>query len=361
MGEQNPDKKGVVFCGSLEDAIRSKEKFVESSVLYCNNLQTEIIDENNSDHATNIAKEINRDANFESDKNIIDKEEEDVKVKLELMEFEVKHKTAGKKIKVHSCEECDFKDTNTKVLQKHVTLEHGRKEKPYKKCKFCMEEFQMKKDQIMNSRYRNHLEKLHGKLDLSEFKDSFDKMDCLRCSICDKAIYGSKPNVTINNLKRHIKDKHENGIGEKEMVSCPKCDKSVNSKYLKKHIEITHNEAKFSCEYCGKSFKNKQQMRLHIKVHSSDPTESFKCDICDEMIPQSGSLRLHMYLKHGGRKFNPVTCDECGKQLSDKSKLTKHKDSVHLNKKPFKCDICDLSVSRIDNLKQHKQKVHKLG
>ena len=101
-------------------------------------------------------------------------------------------------------------------------------------------------------------------------------------------------------------------------------------------------------------------MRLHMKVHSSDPTESFKCDVCDELIPQSGSLRLHMYLKHGGRKFHPVTCDECGKQLSDISKLTKHKDSVHLNKKPFKCDICDLNVSRIDNLKQHKQKVHKL-
>ena len=293
---------------------------------------------------------------------------DEVKVKLEEFGFKLEleddiseMKQSRKIPKVHSCNLCGFQVTNSKDLRKHTTAVHGPQEKPYKKCKFCMEEFQMKKDQTMNSRYRNHLEKYHSTQDLSEFQDEFSKMDCLQCGVCEKMVYGNNPNMALSNLNRHMKDMHENRLSEKQLIPCPKCSKEVNPKYLKRHIELTHNDAKFTCDQCGKTSKNKQQMRLHMKEHSTDPSESFQCELCKEMIPPSGSLRLHMYLKHGGRKFNPVTCDECGKQLSDKSKLQKHKDSVHLNKKPFKCDICDLCVSRIDNLKQHKVRVHKIN
>jgi len=340
---------GLVFSGTLEDVLRNEEQFIENSALG-------VKKEFSNFHQTNEDKT----DDMEDCDDIWDNQENlDVKVKLEEMEeVEIKQ---NRKTKIHYCQSCNFQATNGKTLRKHVTLLHGRKEKPYKKCRFCMEEFQMREEQTMNSRYRNHLEKFHSTQDLSEFKEEFDKMDCLTCSVCGKAVYGSNPNMAQSNLNRHMKDKHDNGGPEKVLVSCPQCDKTVNPKYLKKHIELTHNDAKFTCDQCGKSCKNKQQMRLHIKEHSSDPADSFQCELCHEVIPASGSLRLHMYLKHGGRKFNPVTCEECGKQLSDKSKLQKHKDSVHLNKKPFKCDLCDLSVSRIDNLKQHKVRVHKIG
>ena len=346
VSDGDPARKGLIFSGTLEDVLKNKEHFLENSDLHVKSEFTE-------------DPGVNKKENMEDNEDNWGYEDElDVKVKLEEIELEVKPK---RKVRTHYCENCNFQATNGKALRKHVTLLHGRKEKPYKKCKFCMEEFQMREEQTMNSRYRNHLEKLHSTQDLSEFKEEFDKMDCMKCTICDKSVYGSNPNMALSNLNRHMKDKHENGAADKQLVSCPECPKQVNPKYLKKHIELTHNNAKFTCDQCGKSCKNKQQMRLHIKEHSSDPSESFQCEVCQELIPPSGSLRLHMYLKHGGRKFNPVTCDECGKQLSDKSKLQKHKDSVHLNKKPFKCDICDLSVSRIDNLKQHKMRVHKIG
>jgi len=346
--EKSQIRNGLIFSGSLEDVMRNKEQFIENSALH---VKSELTEFNHNDNKTENVDDNDDNWDYQDDLDL------DVKVKLEEIEVDVKPK---RKNKMHYCESCNFQATNGKDLRKHVTLLHGRKEKPYKKCKFCMEEFQMREEQNMNSRYRNHLEKFHSTQDLSEFKEEFDKMDCLKCSVCDKSVYGSNPNMAQSNLNRHMKDKHENGTAEKQLVSCPECDKAVNPKYLKKHIELTHNDAKFTCDQCGKSCKNKQQMRLHIKEHSSEQSESFQCEVCQEMIPPSGSLRLHMYLKHGGRKFNPVTCDECGKQLSDKSKLQKHKDSVHLNKKPFKCDICDLSVSRIDNLKQHKQRVHKI-
>ena len=344
VSDGDPARKGLIFSGTLEDVLKNKEHFLENSSLHVKSEFTE-------------DPGVNKKENMEDNEDNWGYEDElDVKVKLEEIELEVKPK---RKVRTHYCENCNFQATNGKALRKHVTLLHGRKEKPYKKCKFCMEEFQMRKDQTMNSRYRNHLEKLHVKQKYSDFQEAFDKMDCLKCSVCEKAVYGSKPSLTLNNLNQHMRDKHDNKRKEKEMIPCPKCDKEIKANYLKMHIEITHNDAKFTCDQCGKSFKNKHQMRLHVKMHSSDHTESFKCEICDESIPQYGSLRRHIYRKHGGRKFNPVTCEECGKQLGDKSKLTKHKDSVHLNKKPFKCDICQLNMSRIDNLKQHKLKVHK--
>ena len=354
--EEDRNGGGLILSGSLEDVLRNKKEFLENSAMHVKSEMSESFQ--STERSVDIDDNDNNDDIGDNDDIWDSQEDLDVKVKLEEIEVEVKQ---NRKTKIHFCESCNFQATNGKTLRKHVTLMHGRKEKPYKKCRFCMEEFQMREDQTMNSRYRNHLEKFHSTQDLSEFKEEFDKMDCLTCSVCGKSVYGSNPNMAQSNLNRHMKDKHENGVGEKVLVSCPQCEKTVNPKYLKKHIELTHNDAKFTCDQCGKSCKNKQQMRLHIKEHSSDPADSFQCELCHEIIPASGSLRLHMYLKHGGRKFNPVTCDECGKQLSDKSKLQKHKDSVHLNKKPYKCDLCDLSVSRIDNLKQHKVRVHKIG
>ena len=270
VSDGDPARKGLIFSGTLEDVLKNKEHFLENSDLHVKSEFTE-------------DPGVNKKENMEDNEDNWGYEDElDVKVKLEEIELEVKPK---RKVRTHYCENCNFQATNGKALRKHVTLLHGRKEKPYKKCKFCMEEFQMRKDQTMNSRYKNHLEKLHSTQNLSEFQAEFDKMDCLKCSICDKSVYGSNQNIALNNLNRHMKDKHENGAAEKQLVSCPECEKAVNPKYLKKHIEITHNNAKFTCDQCGKSCKNKQQMRLHIKEHSSDPAESFQCEICEEMIP----------------------------------------------------------------------------
>ena len=366
--------KGFVFHGSLEDAIKNKTKFIENSTAFAKKKQSELIKDKYLYHSTNseqdnyVKEERTEDVGKESIQGI----GVETKVKMyscEECSFEDKNpKRLQKHIrsehvrneKVHSCEECAFEDTNLKGLKIHIKIEHGQKEKPYKKCKFCLEEFQMREDQEMNPRYRNHLEKLHEKQDLSEFEKEFNKMDFLKCSVCEKNVYGSKPRAALSNLNRHIRDTHGNDGKEKKLVACPQCDKSLKANYVKMHIQITHNSAKYTCDQCGKSFKNQHQMRLHEKIHSNDKADSFKCEVCDELIPPYSSLRRHMYRKHGGRKFNPVTCDECGKQLSDKSKLDKHKDSIHLNKKPYQCQICKLSVSRIDNLKQHKLRVHKI-
>ena len=198
------------------------------------------------------------------------------------------------------------------------------------------------------------------KQDLSEFQNEFNKKELLKCLFCGTNVYGFNSKSTVHLMNSHVKRVHENRDFQKSESFCPHCYKSVKSSYIKKHIEMTHSNSTFICEECGKSLKTKHQMRLHVKTHSIGNVQSSKCEVCDELIPLNTSLQRHMYQKHGGRKFNPVTCEECGKQLGDKSKLRKHKDSIHLHKKPFQCDICKLTVSRSDNLKQHKKRVHNI-
>jgi len=330
------------------------------------------------DHVENNVHENSLQEGIESKENVVKvKEEEDQLLNDKENKVEDDKTSAGKNMKrneaidiskpsksskmlrLYACKDCDFKDTNHKVLKIHIKHVHGQADKPYRKCKYCTDEFQMRNDETMNPRYRNHLEKTHPKQDLSEFTEDFNKMDFLICSFCHKTIYGHNLKSTLNLLNSHIRQVHDEN--EKNESNCPECNKTVKSNYLERHIEITHRNARFTCEECGKSFKNKQQLKCHVKMHTAvENDELSKCEVCDNFIPPNTSLQRHMYRKHGGRKFNPVTCDECGKQLGDRSKLKNHKDSIHLKIKAFQCDICMLSVSRLDNLKQHKQRVHKI-
>ena len=51
------------------------------------------------------------------------------------------------------------------------------------------------------------------------------------------------------------------------------------------------------------------------------------------------------------------TCDICHKQLSNKSKLKRHKDTVHQAVEKVTCDICGILVNS-ESLIVHKNRIH---
>jgi hypothetical protein len=53
-----------------------------------------------------------------------------------------------------------------------------------------------------------------------------------------------------------------------------------------------------------------------------------------------------------------IACDICDKKLSSKTKMIKHKMSVHRGIKPYKCSVCNYETTTMYNLESHQRHIH---
>lgn len=124
-------------------------------------------------------------------------------------------------------------------------------------------------------------------------------------------------------------------------------------KLLGNVLEITlvfffHQDAPFTCHLCGKSFKWKANLNLHLKVHNG---ERVKCDSCGKEFARRGDLVRHRRSHQGLR---PHACQLCPRTYADRAALNKHMKS-HQEHRPFTCDICNKSFHFLWYLNAHKK------
>ena len=69
--------------------------------------------------------------------------------------------------------------------------------------------------------------------------------------------------------------------------------------YLLHHIETIHEgKANYDCEFCGKVFKDRGNMRRHqIHVHEG---KRFDCETCGKSYSQPNNLKIHIKNAHEG-------------------------------------------------------------
>ena len=127
---------------------------------------------------------------------------------------------------------------------------------------------------------------------------------------------------------------------------------------MNQHVRTVHThsfERNFGCEHCGKEFKYRSELVVHLTHHTGEL--NFSCSCCAKKFRRSAEARL-CEKGHGG--FFNFNCSICDYKTHKKNHFHRHQKS-HIKIHPFICPICAFKSSRKDNLKQHVEKRHCSG
>ncbi|XP_077322591.1 uncharacterized protein LOC143956261 isoform X3 [Lithobates pipiens] len=139
---------------------------------------------------------------------------------------------------------------------------------------------------------------------------------------------------------------HLMGHAGKKIYPCPECENLYLSNCgLVAHKRLHAGEKDFKCPECGECFGLKSQLTAHQKVHS----EPFNCSECEKTFRKRQQLTRHQRT-HTGEK--PYSCSECGKSFTLRMQLKRH-HLVHTGVKPFSCSECWKSFSTKANRDNH--------
>ena len=156
-----------------------------------------------------------------------------------------------------------------------------------------------------------------------------------------------------------------------EKVSCPICCKQLVKAALKQHLQIHTSEKSKKCEHCNKLFRQSGSLRRHIvQVHNiiegdvkkyymkyESKNKTFPCQICNKILSTKIGLKNHNLIHTG---LQTEKCTECDKMFSYKYALRKHIQNSHeknkiIDEEHYTCDVCSKEVLGLGKLKQHKK------
>ncbi|KAL0966550.1 hypothetical protein UPYG_G00296590 [Umbra pygmaea] len=255
---------------------------------------------------------------------------------------------------VEWCTECEAESVLTCTIQRHKKLYA---------CGVCVskiegvsgfDQFYMRFNDLTS--FKEHVQQEHNK-----------KKRRLLCTEC--GIHPQK--------KDHC---CETNLG---LFCCPHCGKHCKSELgIKLHISFLHAEV-FSCKYCLKPFRSRQNKLTHEQSHPIE-TCPYRCSECperfDDIVERQRHLKTHTNLKnicpncdkeffdthhlerhmltHTGQK--PYVCQVCQQSFNQKSHLKSHM-RLHTGEKPFKCQVCGKCFNHNVSLKNHIKRYHGPG
>ena len=172
------------------------------------------------------------------------------------------------------CEICKKRFASSTYLKRHLSSHSSEKEF---ECIFCGKAFSLESNL-----------KIHLRLHTGE--------RCYSCTVCNEKFMHSQT------LKKHLQI---HGVTEKK--ACDKCGLLVTQSCKAKEHICCVKEKSYACQHSVKSFDKLYGLKWHIKSHTSDA--KLFCEVCGKAYRRKESLNVHMkvhdaFLK--GRSINEI-------------------------------------------------------
>ncbi|CAG0887426.1 unnamed protein product [Cyprideis torosa] len=172
---------------------------------------------------------------------------------------------------------------------------------------------------------------------------------------CSDEVEESKPDVSILN-----DDSEEPGRRRSQRFRRKQVDEFLDEpESLIKEEEVTASSAgKFSCETCGRRFKQKYSYRRHmVRDHQggfeNDPefSKEVECNVCGQLFP------FHRIYQHK-KVHKEYPCKMCDKTLSSCEARKKHMALFHTEEsKLVPCEVCGKRLAQ-PLMKRHLRDFH---
>uniref|UniRef100_A0A182QAG4 Transcription factor grauzone n=1 Tax=Anopheles farauti TaxID=69004 RepID=A0A182QAG4_9DIPT len=231
------------------------------------------------------------------------------------------------------CPICKKMMTTPRILRFHVQ-NHLPEEKRPLRCELCPRRFSYVSALLVHASTHR--------------KENETKRVYHLCQVCGRAFRSAE------NLAGHMASSHESDGGS-NCVECDVCHKKFSSRSNLNYHLTTHEPKvlhQVQCENCGKWLKNKICLRKHMLQHS---LVRHGCDQCDYAATNVQSLQNHKRVQHTDEK--PFVCTTCGKSFKLKSNLRVHL-AQHRDGQKYACEFCSRRFTSRSNYYGHRKRMH---